>query len=58
MARKYGNDPSQYQLRDIGRRVTKIEKAFDRLIKRHELFVSKIKKQVASLSAPADLEEE
>ncbi len=47
MARKYGRtDPSQYQLRDMQRRITKIEKAFDRLIRRHELFVGKVNGQI------------
>ncbi len=59
MGKKYGNtDPSQYQLRDMQRRITKIEKAFDRLIIRHERFVSKIRAQVPVPAAVAAVSEE
>ncbi len=58
MAKKYGNtDPSAYQLRDMNRRITKVEKGYDRLLARYERFVVKIRATVEAAHAAAPEEE-
>ncbi len=55
----YGRtDPSEYQLRDMKRRLTKVEKGMDRLISRHERFVAKIRALTAGLGKAVSQSEE
>lgn len=50
MGNKYGNtDPSVFQLRDIKRRMTKLEGAQERLTERYVRFTNKINKKFADI---------
>jgi len=56
---RYGStDPKVFQLRDMNRRITRLEKRFENHILRQSALNERIATKVASLSASADLEEE
>ncbi len=56
---KYGKtDPAVYIQRDMQRRLTRLEKKLTNHILRQGALSSKLATKIASLSAPADLEEE
>lgn len=46
---KYGNDPKEFQLKDMNRRITKLEKAVDRVGQRQKRWEDKLIDRIDSI---------
>ncbi len=55
---EYGSDPQRAVVRDLHKRVTRLEKAADRYIGRFERLLEKLRRKDALISAHSPPEEE